>query len=84
MIVSGACRGDHYVKYPSWYDIFLLYRVFAPGVLNWTFRILIASHGARTSMVGTGKPPLEGTSPRNLLTSPITSHRRPQQMRKLE
>ncbi|KAL0314071.1 UNVERIFIED_CONTAM: 11-beta-hydroxysteroid dehydrogenase-like 5 [Sesamum angustifolium] len=39
-IVSGACRGDPYVKYPSWYDIFFLYRVFAPKVLDWTFRFL--------------------------------------------
>nr|CAD1838833.1 unnamed protein product [Ananas comosus var. bracteatus] len=30
MMVAGACRGDAYVKNPSWYDIFLLYRVFRP------------------------------------------------------
>ncbi|KAL5559846.1 hypothetical protein UlMin_036057 [Ulmus minor] len=58
MIVSGACRGDSYVKYPSWYDIFLLYRVFAPDVLGWTFRLLLSPLGLRrtTSMVGTGLP----------------------------
>ncbi|KAJ4713780.1 11-beta-hydroxysteroid dehydrogenase-like 5 [Melia azedarach] len=80
MIVSGACRGDTYVKFPSWYDIFLLYRVFAPNVLNWTFRLLISTQGARrTSYTGTGRPLLEGTptrpllegaSPRKLLVSP--------------
>lgn len=73
LIVSGACRGDAYVKYPSWYDVFLLYRVFAPNVLNWAFRLLISPHGTRrtSSYVGTGKsldttvgrPMLEGTSP---------------------
>ncbi|CAL1363848.1 unnamed protein product [Linum trigynum] len=57
MIVSGACRGDHYVKYPSWYDIFLVYRYFASGVLNWTLRQLLASHGTRRmSLMGTGRP----------------------------
>ncbi|XP_057443755.1 11-beta-hydroxysteroid dehydrogenase B [Lotus japonicus] len=72
LIVSGACRGDAYVKYPSWYDVFLLYRVFAPNVLNWAFRLLISPHGTRrTSYVGTGRsmdavrPMLEGTSPSN-------------------
>ncbi|KAF3447405.1 hypothetical protein FNV43_RR12591 [Rhamnella rubrinervis] len=80
LIVSGACRGDAYVKFPSWHDIFLLYRVFAPNVLSWTFRLLISPHGARrTSLIGTGRPfaevsgrpLLEGTSPRRLLTGPV-------------
>ncbi|XP_018630907.1 11-beta-hydroxysteroid dehydrogenase B-like isoform X2 [Nicotiana tomentosiformis] len=63
LIVAGACRGDPYVKYPGWYDIFLLYRVFAPNILQWTFRMLFAHQGARkTSFIGTGRPLLE-TSP---------------------
>ncbi|XP_004299863.1 PREDICTED: 11-beta-hydroxysteroid dehydrogenase-like 5 [Fragaria vesca subsp. vesca] len=82
LIVAGACRGDPYVKYPSWYDIFLLYRVFAPNILNWTFRMILPTHGTRrTSLVGTGRPIssegrnngrllLEGTSPRRHLGSP--------------
>jgi hypothetical protein len=81
LIVSGACKGESYVKFPSWYDIFLLYRFFAPNVLNWTLRILLSSYGARkTSLVGTGrplqleysaKPLLEGTPPwKQLLASP--------------
>uniref|UniRef100_A0A166I8F7 Uncharacterized protein n=1 Tax=Daucus carota subsp. sativus TaxID=79200 RepID=A0A166I8F7_DAUCS len=62
MIVSGACRGDSYVKYPSWYDIFLLYRVFAPNVLKWTFSFLFTTKGVRrTSLMGTGRPLLEET-----------------------
>lgn len=76
LIVSGACRGDAYVKYPSWYDVFLLYRVFAPNVLNWAFRLLISPQGTKrtSSYVGTGRPldvggagrpMLEGASPRN-------------------
>ncbi|KAK4490010.1 hypothetical protein RD792_000664 [Penstemon davidsonii] len=64
LIVSGACRGDPYVKYPSWYDIFFLYRVFAPKVLYWTFRFLLTNGGAerRTSFIGTGRPLIEGSS----------------------
>ncbi|XP_050218792.1 11-beta-hydroxysteroid dehydrogenase B [Mercurialis annua] len=86
LIVSGACRGDQYVKFPSWYDIFLLYRQFAPNVLNWTFRLLLARHSARrTSLVGTGRPTIEGSPPRKLLTSPTTkSPASPMQMQKLE
>ncbi|KAJ0024241.1 hypothetical protein Pint_07519 [Pistacia integerrima] len=82
LIVAGACRGDAYVKFPNWYDIFLLYRVFVPNVLNWTFRLLISTHGKRTSLVGTGRPLflegtgrplLEGTPPRKLIVSPTTA-----------
>ncbi|KAK3229880.1 hypothetical protein Dsin_001761 [Dipteronia sinensis] len=63
LIVSGACRGDTYVKFPSWYDVFLIYRVFAPNLLNWTFRLLLSTHGARrTSLIGTGRPVFEATS----------------------
>ena len=79
LIVDGACRGDPYVKYPSWHDIFLVYRVFAPKILNWTFRLLLSTNGTRrTSLVGTGRPLyaerplLEGTSPRKLLPGPLT------------
>lgn len=86
LIVAGACRGEPYVKYPSWYDIFLVYRVFSPKILNWTFRLLLSPNGSRrTSFVGTGrpvtpeKPFLEGTptsSPRRLLTfSPLSPPR---------
>lgn len=76
LIVSGACRGDAYVKYPSWYDVFLLYRVFAPNILRWTSHLLLSPHGTRkASLVGTGRPlyedfgrlSLEGSSPRKRL-----------------
>jgi hypothetical protein len=33
-LVAGACRGDAYVKRPNWYDVFLVFRVFAPDVLS--------------------------------------------------
>nr|ACF75106.1 Ste-b [Brassica napus] len=77
MIVAGACRGDAYVKFPNWYDVFLLYRVFTPNVLRWTFKPLLSSEGSRqSSLVGVGqgvlveesssqmKLMLEGGSPR--------------------
>lgn len=71
LIVSGACRGDAYVKLPSWYEVFLVYRAFAPDVLGWTFRLLFSTQGVRkTSFVGTGRPILETSPPRYLLTGP--------------
>ncbi|KAJ4749053.1 Hydroxysteroid 11-beta-dehydrogenase 1-like protein [Rhynchospora pubera] len=66
MMVAGACRGDSYVKYPTWYDIFLLYRVFVPDVLGWTFRLLLSSPGPRRHALlpdtnsGGSRPLLEG------------------------
>ncbi|KAK9073451.1 hypothetical protein SSX86_007775 [Deinandra increscens subsp. villosa] len=71
LIVSAAVRGKANVKFPSWYDVFLLYRMFAPDILTWTFRLLLSPQGARTtSYVGTGKPVSEAPSPpeRRLLT----------------
>uniref|UniRef100_J3LUN8 Uncharacterized protein n=1 Tax=Oryza brachyantha TaxID=4533 RepID=J3LUN8_ORYBR len=43
MVVAGACRGDAHVKHPSWYDVFLVFRAFAPDVLAWTFRLLLST-----------------------------------------
>ncbi|KAL5982872.1 11-beta-hydroxysteroid dehydrogenase B [Asimina triloba] len=80
LIVSGACRGDPYVKLPSWYDIFLLYKVFAPDVLGWTCRLLFSSHDAsKRSIVGTGRPVLEAAPARKLLPGPLISHSLQQQ-----
>ncbi|KAL4559658.1 hypothetical protein LXL04_031801 [Taraxacum kok-saghyz] len=70
LIVSAAIRGTANVKFPSWYDVFLLYRVFAPDVLTWTFRLLLSNQGMRaTSFMGTGRHLLEAPSPpKRLLT----------------
>ncbi|KAF8105917.1 hypothetical protein N665_0151s0010 [Sinapis alba] len=70
MIVAGACRGDAYVKFPNWYDVFLLYRVFTPNVLRWTFKLLLSSEGSRQSSlvgVGQGMPVEESSSQMKLM-----------------
>ncbi|XP_047327824.1 11-beta-hydroxysteroid dehydrogenase B [Impatiens glandulifera] len=59
LIVKGACRGNSHVRYPSWYDTFLLYRFFAPKILNWTLQLLYANDSRRNSLIGTGRPLLE-------------------------
>ncbi|KAK9167752.1 hypothetical protein Scep_002943 [Stephania cephalantha] len=89
-IVAGACRGDTYVKVPNWYDVFMVYRVFSPDVLRWTFRLLLAPQAARVAnhAVGTSgrpmldspprasgsRPMLETSSPRSLTGSPAFNH----------
>jgi NAD(P)-dependent dehydrogenase (short-subunit alcohol dehydrogenase family) len=57
-LVAGACRGDAYVKRPSWYDVFLVFRVFAPDVLAWTFRLLLstAAPGPATAAAPARRP----------------------------
>jgi hypothetical protein len=42
-VVDGACRGDARVRRPGWYDVFLVFRAFAPDVLAWTFRLLLST-----------------------------------------
>ncbi|GAB4844195.1 11-beta-hydroxysteroid dehydrogenase B [Ancistrocladus abbreviatus] len=65
LIVYGACRGDPYVKYPNWYDTFLLYRVFAPKVIGWTLKLLLGTqNGRRAFLVGAGRALLEASPPR--------------------
>ncbi|KAG0546721.1 hypothetical protein BDA96_01G018300 [Sorghum bicolor] len=97
-LVAGACRGDAYVKRPSWYDVFLVFRVFAPDVLAWTFRLLLSSSTpvaaagptTTTSAITARRPPpaaLPAPPVRPLLeyTPPPPASRRPSsQMQKLE
>eukprot|EP00250_Pteridium_aquilinum_P011441 c20074_g1_i1 orf=235-1278(-) len=33
-VIHGVARGHHYVRFPYWYTVLLLYRVFAPEVLD--------------------------------------------------
>ncbi|KAL9236989.1 hypothetical protein vseg_011586 [Gypsophila vaccaria] len=75
LIVSGACKGDPYVKYPSWYDVFLLFRAFAPRILGWTFRLLLVpKNERRMSLVGVGRPLIETSAPKGP-SSQMTSSR---------
>ncbi|XP_066385651.1 11-beta-hydroxysteroid dehydrogenase B-like [Miscanthus floridulus] len=92
-LVAGACRGDAYVKRPSWYDVFLVFRVFAPDVLAWTFRLLLSSTpaaaGPTTSAITARRPPpaaLPAPPVRPLLEyTPVAASRRPaHQVQKLE
>ncbi|KAH7307533.1 hypothetical protein KP509_22G064000 [Ceratopteris richardii] len=39
-MVLGALKGKRHVQVPSWYNTFVLYRVFAPEVLDWVYRLL--------------------------------------------
>ena len=33
-LVHGAVRGERYVRVPFWYTVFMLYRIFAPEVID--------------------------------------------------
>ncbi|XP_042495690.1 11-beta-hydroxysteroid dehydrogenase B-like [Macadamia integrifolia] len=72
LIVAGACRGVTYVRFSNWYDIFMVYRVFAPNVLAWAFRLLLTNNTRRTSYIGTGRSFLENIPSRSgrLLSGP--------------
>ncbi|OEL33327.1 11-beta-hydroxysteroid dehydrogenase-like 5 [Dichanthelium oligosanthes] len=88
-LVAGACRGDAYVKRPSWYDVFLVFRVFAPDVLAWTFRLLLSTAGPSTAATTTAarRPPpaaLPAPPVRPLLEYPAAARRPAAQLQKLE
>ncbi|CAN6308541.1 unnamed protein product [Urochloa humidicola] len=85
-LVGGACRGDAYVKRPSWYDVFLVFRVFAPDVLAWTFRLLLSAAAAPTPTTARRPPPAALPAPplRPLLEYPAAARRPAAQMQKME
>uniref|UniRef100_A0ACD5WG14 Uncharacterized protein n=1 Tax=Avena sativa TaxID=4498 RepID=A0ACD5WG14_AVESA len=99
-VVDGACRGDARVRRPGWYDVFLVFRAFAPDVLAWTFRLLLSTaapapstagsgHRAVVAPVGTPTAALPAPPVRPLIEYPATAAgRRPAgaaaQMHKLE
>nr|CAB3492507.1 unnamed protein product [Digitaria exilis] len=56
-LVGGACRGDAYVKSSRWYDVFLVFRVLAPDVLAWTFRLLFSTADDSSTPAAARRPP---------------------------
>ncbi|EFJ04409.1 hypothetical protein SELMODRAFT_138761 [Selaginella moellendorffii] len=49
-IFSGTVRGARYVRVPSWYGVTLLYRIFAPELIEWTYRLLFVSPAPGTQV----------------------------------
>ncbi|KAJ8470340.1 hypothetical protein OPV22_024683 [Ensete ventricosum] len=64
LMVADACRGDAYAKHPSWYDVFLLYRVFAPDILGWAFRLLLSNGDVGAKPTAGGRLLVEASPPR--------------------
>ncbi|XP_047071612.1 11-beta-hydroxysteroid dehydrogenase B-like [Lolium rigidum] len=95
-VVDGACRGDARVRRPGWYDVFLVFRAFAPDVLAWTFRLLLstaapapAAPRAVVAPAGVAAAALPAPPVRPLIEYPVTAAgRRPAgavaQLHKLE
>ncbi|RWW67632.1 hypothetical protein BHE74_00024907 [Ensete ventricosum] len=64
LMVADACRGNAYAKHPSWYDVFLLYRVFAPDILGWAFRLLLSNGDVGAKPTAGGRLLVEASPPR--------------------
>nr|BAK05747.1 predicted protein [Hordeum vulgare subsp. vulgare] len=65
-VVDGACRGDARVRRPGWYDVFHVFRAFAPDVLGWTFRLLLSTAPAPPTVAA-------GTGRRALVVAPVSA-----------
>ncbi|KAG0558653.1 hypothetical protein KC19_10G043700 [Ceratodon purpureus] len=61
--VKGMLRGQRYVIVPFYYSVFLLYRVFAPEVMEWMFRFGFVSHPEKPR----SKQALEATNAQKVL-----------------
>jgi len=57
-IVNSACRGERYVTIPAWFRVSYLWKVFAPEVLEWMYRLM---H-------------LTGTSPEDALSKKVVDY----------
>ncbi|MCD7464128.1 Polycomb protein sop-2 [Datura stramonium] len=59
-IVNSACRGERYVTIPSWFRVSYLWKVFAPEVLEWMYRLMYLSG--------------PGTSPKDALSKKVADY----------
>ncbi|KAJ7531368.1 hypothetical protein O6H91_14G041600 [Diphasiastrum complanatum] len=74
-MVSGVLKGRRYVIVPFWYSVFLLYRLLAPELLEWSYRLLFVA-----------KAPGSDTPPSKILleTTPAKEAFYPETIRKSE
>ena len=54
--MEAAVRRDRYVIVPGWYKLFLLYRIFAPEVMDWTNRYIIQVSALAGKSARLGRP----------------------------
>ncbi|THU61652.1 hypothetical protein C4D60_Mb07t25580 [Musa balbisiana] len=80
LMVADVCRGYAHAKHPTWYDIFLLYRVLAPDILGWAFRLLLPNDDRAKPTSGRLFP--EASSPRKPI--PAFSSASPRRLSEVE
>jgi len=51
-IVAGAVQRERMIIVPRWYKTFLLYRIFAPEVMDWTNRYIIQGEHHKPALLG--------------------------------
>nr|XP_010913000.2 11-beta-hydroxysteroid dehydrogenase 1B [Elaeis guineensis] len=77
IIVDGACKGDEYVTWPSWFKPFYMVMCFAPEVMNWFSHSFYVAKPGTTSTETLSKRILEASGAKKLfypasIQSPVT------------
>ncbi|KAJ8634159.1 hypothetical protein MRB53_027495 [Persea americana] len=62
-----ACSGGRYVTEPSWFGWLLLYKVFAPELLEWFYRIMLVTEPGTSQRDATTKKILDAIGAKKYL-----------------
>lgn len=66
-IVNSACRGERYVTIPAWFRVSYLWKVFAPEVIEWVYRLMYLTGPGISAEDALSKKTADYTGAQNLL-----------------
>ncbi|KAF3334485.1 11-beta-hydroxysteroid dehydrogenase 1B-like protein [Carex littledalei] len=66
-MVDAVCRGDRYLTIPTWFRVIYLWRVFAPEVPEWCYRMLYMTQPGHPASEAPSKKMLDATGAKHVL-----------------
>ncbi|KAJ4818752.1 11-beta-hydroxysteroid dehydrogenase-like protein [Rhynchospora pubera] len=66
-IVDAVCRGDRYLTIPTWFRVLYLWRVFAPEVPEWCYRMMYMTRPGQPATEALGKKMVDATGAKDVL-----------------
>lgn len=66
-MVDAVCRGDRYLTIPMWFRVIYLWRVFAPEVPEWCYRMLYMTQPGHPASEAPSKRMLDATGTKHVL-----------------
>ncbi|KAJ4843087.1 hypothetical protein Tsubulata_019150 [Turnera subulata] len=66
-IVNSACRGDKYLTEPTWFNVFWMWKMFCPGVIEWAYRLFYVTRPQEPASEAVSKKILDVTGAKKIL-----------------